>query len=227
MIKVQEITKLYGKQKALDKVSFEIKDKTIVGVLGPNGAGKTTLLRILTGYMPPSNGKAQIMDYDINNDIIKIQQNLGYLPEHNPLYLSMYIIEFLNFVANIYKINNKNERIREVIEMVGLKNEINKKIGQLSKGYRQRVGLAKVILHDPPILILDEPTSGLDPNQIIEIRDLIKTLGKKKTVLISTHIMQEVEYLCDRVIILDKGKIVADAPTKDIGVYPVSYTHLG
>jgi len=219
MIKVQEITKLYGKQKALDKVSFEIKDKTIVGVLGPNGAGKTTLLRILTGYMPPSNGKAQIMDYDINNDIIKIQQNLGYLPEHNPLYLSMYIIEFLNFVANIYKINNKNERIREVIEMVGLKNEINKKIGQLSKGYRQRVGLAKVILHDPPILILDEPTSGLDPNQIIEIRDLIKTLGKKKTVLISTHIMQEVEYLCDRVIILDKGKIVADAPTKDIGVY--------
>ena len=180
MIKVQEITKLYGKQKALDKVSFEIKDKTIVGVLGPNGAGKTTLLRILTGYMPPSNGKAQIMDYDINNDIIKIQQNLGYLPEHNPLYLSMYIIEFLNFVANIYKINNKNERIREVIEMVGLKNEINKKIGQLSKGYRQRVGLAKVILHDPPILILDEPTSGLDPNQIIEIRDLIKTLGKKE-----------------------------------------------
>ncbi|MDI6832728.1 MAG: ATP-binding cassette domain-containing protein [Bacteroidales bacterium] len=219
MIITQDITKLYGKQKALDKVSFEIKDHTIVGILGPNGAGKTTLLRILTGYMPPTEGRAELMGIDIRNDIKKIQKNIGYLPEHNPLYLSMYIKEFLNFVANIYKIGNKKQRIDEVIEMVGLQNEINKKINQLSKGYRQRVGLAKVMLHDPPILILDEPTSGLDPNQIIEIRDLIKTLGKKKTVLLSTHIMQEVEYMCDRVIILNNGKIVADSLTKDIGIY--------
>lgn len=219
MIITQDITKLYGKQKALYKVSFEIKDHTIVGILGPNGAGKTTLLRILTGYMPPSEGRAELMGIDIRNDIKKIQKNIGYLPEHNPLYLTMYIKEFLNFVANIYKIVNKKQRIDEVIEMVGLQNEINKKINQLSKGYRQRVGLAKVMLHDPPILILDEPTSGLDPNQIIEIRDLIKTLGKKKTVLLSTHIMQEVEYMCDRVIILHNGKIVADSLTKDIGIY--------
>jgi ABC-2 type transport system ATP-binding protein len=219
MIITQDITKLYGKQKALDKVSFEIKDRTIVGILGPNGAGKTTLLRILTGYMPPTEGRAELMGIDIRNDIKKIQKNIGYLPEHNPLYLSMYIKEFLNFVANIYKIANKKQRIDEVIEMVGLQNEINKKINQLSKGYKQRVGLAKVMLHDPPILILDEPTSGLDPNQIIEIRDLIKTLGKKKTVLLSTHIMQEVEYMCDRVIILNNGKIVANSLTKDIGIY--------
>ncbi|UAB81506.1 gliding motility-associated ABC transporter ATP-binding subunit GldA [Marixanthomonas sp. SCSIO 43207] len=205
-INVTNITKTYGTQKALNSVSFSIKTGEIVGFLGPNGAGKSTLMKILTTYLPTSEGKASVNGFEVSKDDFKVQKSVGYLPEHNPLYLDMYVREFLHFQAEIYK-TSKSE-IEKIIERTGLSPEANKKIQQLSKGYRQRVGIASALLHDPEVLILDEPTTGLDPNQLIEIRELIKSIGKEKTVLLSTHIMQEVEAICDRVIIINKGSIV-------------------
>jgi ABC-2 type transport system ATP-binding protein len=207
-ITVENISKDYGQQKALDAVSFSIAKGEIVGFLGPNGAGKSTLMKILTTYLPPSEGSAAVNGYSIQQDQKGVQKSVGYLPEHNPLYLEMYVREYLAFNASIYKISAS--RIPEIIKQTGLGPEAHKKIGELSKGYRQRVGLATALLHDPDVLILDEPTTGLDPNQLIEIRELIKSVGRKKTVLLSTHIMQEVEAICDRVIIIDHGKIVLD-----------------
>lgn len=213
-VSVKEISKDYGKQKALNKVSFSINRGEIVGFLGPNGAGKSTLMKILTGYLPPSSGKAEVNGMDIEQDIHQIQKCIGYLPEHNPLYTDMYVREYLEFNAKVYGIG-KN-RTEEVISLTGLSPEANKRIGQLSKGYRQRVGLAAALLHDPDVLILDEPTTGLDPNQLVEIRNLIKNIGKDKTVFLSTHIMQEVEAICERVIIINKGEIVADKKLKEL-----------
>ncbi len=215
-IKIQNITKLYGKQKALNNVSFEVKSGEIVGFLGPNGAGKSTLMKIITGFIPPTEGDVFVKDLNVLEQTKEVRKVIGYLPEQNPLYLDMYIIEFLNFIAGIYKIKNKIRRIDEVIDLTGLEPEINKKIGMLSKGFRQRVGLAQAIIHDPEVLILDEATSGLDPNQIIEIRSLIQNLGEKKTVFLSTHIMQEVDAICDRIIIINKGNIVADEDRSNI-----------
>ena len=207
-IEVKNITKLYSTQKALNAISFTIKKGEIVGFLGPNGAGKSTLMKIITGYISASEGIALVNDFDVNTHKIEAQQSIGYLPEHNPLYLEMYVKEYLQFNAAIHKIS-KNE-VENIINKVGLKPEAHKKISQLSKGYRQRVGLASALLHNPEVLILDEPTTGLDPNQLVEIRNLIKEVGKDKTVLFSTHIMQEVEAICDRVILINKGEIVAD-----------------
>jgi ABC-2 type transport system ATP-binding protein len=215
-IKVQNVTKIYGTQKALNKVSFEIKSGEIIGFLGPNGAGKSTLMKIITGFIPPTTGDVYVNDLNVMGNPMDIRKTMGYLPEHNPLYLDMYIVEFLDFVAGVYKIKDKNKRIGEVIALTGLEPEITKKIGALSKGFRQRVGLAQAIIHDPDVLILDEPTSGLDPNQIVEIRNLIQNLGKEKTVMLSTHIMQEVEAICDRIIIINNGSIVADDNTGKI-----------
>ncbi|MCF4101999.1 gliding motility-associated ABC transporter ATP-binding subunit GldA [Gillisia sp. M10.2A] len=213
-ILVQNISKFYAAQKALDNISFSIQKGEIVGFLGPNGAGKSTLMKILTGYISPSEGSASLNDISLKDDLKAIQQNIGYLPEHNPLYTEMYVREYLSFNASVYKIDKK--RIEEVIALTGLLPEANKKIEQLSKGYRQRVGLAAALLHDPAVLILDEPTTGLDPNQLTEIRNLISTIGKEKTIFLSTHIMQEVEAICDRVIIINKGKIVADKKMKEL-----------
>lgn len=207
-IEVTEVSKFFGDQSALNKVSFKVEKPEIVGFLGPNGAGKSTMMKILTTYIHPTSGMAKVNGYDIVADKQKVQQSVGYLPEHNPLYLDLYIKEYLTFNAQIYKVSK--QRIEEVIALTGLSAEIHKKIGQLSKGYRQRVGLANALLHNPEVLILDEPTTGLDPNQLIEIRQLIKTIGKTKTVFLSTHIMQEVEAMCDRVIIINKGEIVAN-----------------
>ncbi|MDD3685499.1 MAG: gliding motility-associated ABC transporter ATP-binding subunit GldA [Bacteroidales bacterium] len=223
-IKVQNVTKLFGAQKALDNVSFEIQSGEIVGFLGPNGAGKSTLMKIITGFIPPSEGDVFVNSKNVLENQMEIRKTLGYLPEQNPLYTDMYIVEFLNFVAGIYKIPNRIQRIEEVIGLTGLEPEINKKIGALSKGYRQRVGLAQAIIHDPEVLILDEPTSGLDPNQIIEIRNLIQNLGKKKTVMLSTHIMQEVDAICDRILIINKGVLVADDNTLDLHIKGKSST---
>ncbi len=209
-ISVSNLTKDYGQQRAVNEISFEAYPGKILGFLGPNGAGKSTTMKILTGFIPQTSGNATVCGYDINESPIDVRKNIGYLPEHNPLYLEMYVKEALAFICDIHKIPNKQARIREVIELTGLGEEQFKKIGALSKGYRQRVGLAQAILPDPKVLILDEPTSGLDPNQVLGIRSLIRELGKTKTVIISTHIMQEVEAVCDRVIIISKGKIVAD-----------------
>ena len=207
-IEVKKLSKVYGTQKALIEVSFEINKGEIVGFLGPNGAGKSTLMKILTGYIPQTNGDAKICNLDINKNSIKTRSRIGYLPEHNQLYLDMYVKEYLEFIANIYNVNHKN--IDEMIKKTGLLKEQHKLIRSLSKGYRQRVGLAQALIHNPEVLILDEPTTGLDPNQLIEIRSLIKEVGREKTVLLSTHIMQEVEAICDRVIIINKGQIVAN-----------------
>jgi ABC-2 type transport system ATP-binding protein len=207
-IKVSNISKSYGTQKALDSVTFSINKGEIVGFLGPNGAGKSTLMKILTTYITADEGTANVNGFDVNSQQKSVQQSVGYLPEHNPLYLDLYVREYLDFNAAIYKVNQS--RIDEVIKLTGLHTECHKKIGQLSKGYRQRVGLANALLHDPEVLILDEPTTGLDPNQLVEIRNVIKNVGKNKTVFLSTHIMQEVEALCDRVLIINNGKIVTD-----------------
>ncbi|BDB52567.1 gliding motility-associated ABC transporter ATP-binding subunit GldA [Flavobacterium ammonificans] len=207
-IEIKNLSKSYGTQKALDAISFAIKKGEIVGFLGPNGAGKSTLMKILTTYLTADEGSAKVNDYDVNSQQKDVQLSIGYLPEHNPLYLDLYVREYLAFNADVYKV--AKSRIEEVIQLTGLASESHKKIGQLSKGYRQRVGLANALLHNPDVLILDEPTTGLDPNQLIEIRNVIKNAGKDKTVFLSTHIMQEVEAICDRVIIIDKGKIVAD-----------------
>jgi ABC-2 type transport system ATP-binding protein len=213
---VNNITKLYGTQKALNNVSFEIGKNEIVGFLGPNGAGKSTMMKILTCYIPATEGSATVCGFDTNDQSIEVRKQIGYLPEHNPLYLDMYVKEFLEFIGNLYKVKNVKERVKEMIETTGLQIEQNKKIGALSKGYRQRVGLAQAIIHDPKVLIMDEPTTGLDPNQLEEIRELIKKLGKEKTVMLSTHIMQEVEAVCDRVIIINKGEIVANEQTQSL-----------
>lgn len=215
-IHVENISKLYGTQKALDSVSFTINEGEIIGLLGPNGAGKSTLMKIITCFIPPTSGNVNVYDHNIFEHPLEIRKNIGYLPEHNPLYLEMYVREFLEFVAGIYDIENKKQRVEEMIELTGLTKEANKKIGQLSKGYRQRVGIAQALIHDPKILILDEPTTGLDPNQLEEIRQLIKNVGKKKIVMLSTHIMQEVEAVCNRVIIINSGKIVADDKTENL-----------
>lgn len=207
----KNITKLYGKQKALDDVSFDIKTGEIVGFIGPNGAGKSTMMKIITGFIPPTSGEVLVNGNDIIEKSLEVKKDIGYLPESNPLYQEMYVKEYLSFVAKLYKFRKEAKfRIEDIIEKTGLATEQKKKIGQLSKGYKQRVGLAQALIHDPKVLILDEATSGLDPNQIVEIRSLISELGKEKTVLLSTHIMQEVEAICDRVIIIDEGKIVAD-----------------
>ncbi|MFB1022128.1 MAG: gliding motility-associated ABC transporter ATP-binding subunit GldA [Vicingaceae bacterium] len=209
-IVVKNVTKLYGEQKALDSVSFSIKPGEIVGFLGPNGAGKSTMMKIITGFIPSNEGETQVCDLDVSISPLKTKSKIGYLAEQNPLYYDMYVREYLGFVAGIFKLKNSKARINELIHMVGLSAEQNKKIGQLSKGYKQRVGLAQALIHDPEVLILDEPTTGLDPNQLEEIRKLIQKIGAKKTVMLSTHIMQEVEAICDRVIIINNGKIVAD-----------------
>lgn len=207
-IEVKNISKSYGTQKALDNISFAVNKGEIVGFLGPNGAGKSTLMKILTTYIAADEGDASVNGFDVNSQTKSVQQSIGYLPEHNPLYLDLYVREYLAFNADVYKV--AKSRIEEVIKLTGLSTESHKKIGELSKGYRQRVGLANALLHNPDVLILDEPTTGLDPNQLVEIRNVIKNVGKDKTVFLSTHIMQEVEAICDRVIIIDKGKIVAD-----------------
>ena len=207
-IEVKNISKNYGAQKALDNISFSIKKGEIVGFLGPNGAGKSTLMKILTTYITADEGEAKVNGHNVANEAKNVQKSVGYLPEHNPLYLDLYIREYLDFNAAIYKVSKS--RIEEVIQLTGLTPESSKKIGQLSKGYRQRVGLACALLHDPEVLILDEPTTGLDPNQLVEIRELIKNIGKDKTVFLSTHIMQEVEAICERIIIINNGKIVTD-----------------
>jgi len=207
-IEVQNISKSYGAQKALDHVSFSIKKGEIVGFLGPNGAGKSTLMKILTTFIHADKGTASVNGSDVSEDQKAVQLSVGYLPEHNPLYLDLYVREYLEFNADVYRV--AKSRIEEVIQLTGLTPESHKKIGQLSKGYRQRVGLATALLHNPDVLILDEPTTGLDPNQLVEIRNVIKNVGKDKTVFLSTHIMQEVEAICDRVIIIDNGKIVTD-----------------
>jgi ABC-2 type transport system ATP-binding protein len=213
---VNNISKFYGTQKALNNVSFEIGKNEIVGFLGPNGAGKSTMMKILTCYIPATEGSAKVCGFDTNEQSIEVRKQIGYLPEHNPLYLDMYVKEFLEFIGNLYNVKHVKERVKEMIETTGLQIEQNKKIGALSKGYRQRVGLAQAIIHDPKVLIMDEPTTGLDPNQLEEIRELIKKLGKEKTVMLSTHIMQEVEAVCDRVIIINKGEIVANEQTQSL-----------
>lgn len=213
-ITVQNITKSFGPQKALNNVSFSIKKGEVVGFLGPNGAGKSTMMRILTTYYKADSGDAEVNGFDVLKSERDVQKSIGYLPEHNPLYLEMYVKEYLAFNADVYKV--PKSKIEAVIEQTGLTPEAHKKIGQLSKGYRQRVGLAAALLHDPEVLILDEPTTGLDPNQLIEIRKLIREIGKEKTILLSTHIMKEVEAVCDRVIIINKGQLVADKRLEEL-----------
>jgi len=213
-ITVNQITKIYGTQKALNDISFKVDKPEIVGFLGPNGAGKSTMMKILTTYIESNTGSALINGHDVKTEPNKVQQSVGYLAEHNPLYLDMYVREYLAFNAAVHKVSK--QRIQEVIELTGLTPEAHKKIGQLSKGYRQRVGLANALLHNPDVLILDEPTTGLDPNQLVDIRNLIKTIGKEKTVFLSTHIMQEVEAMCDRVIIINKGEIVANKKLQEL-----------
>ena len=213
-IKVEKVSKFYGTQKVLHEVSFEIRKGEIVGFLGPNGAGKSTMMKILTGYIPHSEGAVAICNLDVAENDLKAKHKIGYLPEHNPLYLDMYVREYLGFVADIFGV--KHSRIDLMIKKTGLIKEQHKLIGALSKGYRQRVGLAQAMLHDPEVLILDEPTTGLDPNQLVEIRRLIKEIGSEKTVMLSTHIMQEVEAICDRVIIINKGKIVANKTINEL-----------
>ena len=213
-IQLTSVTKTYGNQKAVNNISFSAKKGEIVGFLGPNGAGKSTTMKILTGYIQPTEGTVLVNDIDVISNSIATRKSIGYLPEHNPLYVEMYVKEYLLFHADIHNIEKEN--ITEVISKVGLDKEAHKKINQLSKGYRQRVGLAAAILHNPDVLILDEPTTGLDPNQLVEIRSLIKELGKDKTVLLSTHIMQEVEAICDRVIIINNGEIVIDKKLSEL-----------
>jgi ABC-2 type transport system ATP-binding protein len=216
-ILVKNITKLYGSQKALDNVSISIPSRQVVGFLGPNGAGKSTLMKIITGFIPPTEGVVEVNGISIDSDKVDFRKFIGYLPENNPLYPDMYVKEYLHFVAKVCKVGRfSNNRIKDLVELTGIGQEQNKKIGQLSKGYRQRVGLAQALLNRPAVLILDEPTSGLDPNQIVEIRNLIAEVGKDKTVMLSTHIMQEVEAMCQRVIIINKGSIVADGSTQQV-----------
>jgi ABC-2 type transport system ATP-binding protein len=215
-IEVSHLTKFYGEQAAVNDISFSVGKGEIVGFLGPNGAGKSTTMKIITGFIPSTSGEVKVCGIPVDIDSLETRKKIGYLPENNPLYLDMYVREYLEFVGKIYHVPNLKKRVDEMIQQVGLEVEQNKKIGMLSKGYRQRVGLAQAIIHDPEVLILDEPTSGLDPNQLVEIRELIRQIGKSKTVMLSTHIMQEVEAICDRVIIIKTGKIVADNTASEL-----------
>lgn len=217
-ISIKNLTKVYGEQKALDNINIEIEQGQVVGLLGPNGAGKSTMMKILTCFIPPTEGEVKVCGYDIFENPMQVRANIGYLPEQNPLYYDMYVREFLDFIAGIHKIDKKirKQRVEEMIELTGISKEVNKKISTLSKGYKQRVGIAQALIHDPKVLILDEPTTGLDPNQLVEIRELIRKVGQTKTVLLSTHIMQEVEAVCSRVIIINNGKLVADDETKHL-----------
>ena len=216
-VHTESVSKFYGKQKALDNVSFNVNRGEIVGFLGPNGAGKSTMMKIISCFIPQNEGKVSVCGFDVVTQSMEVRKRVGYLPENNPLYLDMYVKEYLAFVAGIHKLGKEtNQRIDYVIDKTGLAPELHKKLGALSKGYRQRAGLAQALIHDPEVLILDEPTSGLDPNQIVDIRHLIKEIGSEKTVMLSTHIMQEVEALCNRVIIINKGQIVADSTTSDL-----------
>ena len=216
MIQLQNLTKDYGTLRAVDHINFDINEGEILGFLGPNGAGKTTTLRMITSFLKPTSGNINVENFDIDKDSIEIRKLIGYLPERNPLYTDMTVFDYLKFVSDIREINNFKKRLKEVIELCGLHGIIQKPIKSLSKGYKQRVGIAQAIFHDPRILILDEPTSGLDPNQIVEIRELIKELGKEKTLIISSHILQEVQAVCDRIIIINNGKIVADGSTEEL-----------
>jgi len=215
-VKVTHLTKLYAQPRAVDDVSFEAHSGEVLGFLGPNGAGKTTTMKIITGYLPQSGGTAEVCGFDVSEQPMEARRRVGYLPEHNPLYRDMYVREYLTFTAGIHQVPQAGKRIAEMIERTGLGSHRHKQIGELSKGYRQRVGLAQAMLHDPEVLILDEPTSGLDPNQIIEIRQLIKDLGREKTVILSTHILGEVEAVCDRAIIINRGQLVANAPIAEL-----------
>lgn len=218
-IEVKNVTKIYGEQRALNDVSFSINSGNIVGFLGPNGAGKSTMMKIITCYLPQSEGSVKVCGFDVVDQPIEVKKRVGYLPEHNPLYPEMYVREYLEFIAGVHKIPNKQKRIDEMIDLVGLTIERKKKIGALSKGYRQRVGLAQAMIHDPEVLILDEPTTGLDPNQIVEIRNLIKSIGENRTVMLSTHLMQEVEAICDQVMIINRGIIVANDKAENLRAF--------
>ncbi len=215
-VSAKNITRLFGSQKALDDVSFTINSGEIVGFLGPNGAGKSTMMKIITGYLPATSGVTEVCGLPVDEYSLELRKKIGYLPEHNPLYLDMYVREYLDMVGGIYKLTGVKQKTEAIIDRTGLTAEAHKKIGALSKGYRQRVGLAQALIHDPEVLILDEPTTGLDPNQIVEVRNLITEIGKDKTIMLSTHIMQEVEAICERVIIVNKGKIVADEKAEGI-----------
>ena len=215
-VKVTHLSKIYGVQRAVDGISFEAHRGEVLGFLGPNGAGKTTTMKIITGYLPQNDGIVQVCGFDVNTQAMEARARVGYLPEHNPLYREMYAREYLTFTAGLHQVKNVAKQVDEMVERTGLGSHRHKQIGELSKGYRQRVGLAQAMLHNPEVLILDEPTSGLDPNQIVEIRQLIKDLGKEKTVILSTHILGEVEAVCDRAIIINKGKLVADAPIQEL-----------
>lgn len=217
-LQVSNLTKIYGQQKAVNNISFEVLPGEIVGFLGPNGAGKSTTMKISTGYMPPTAGKVLVNGLDVTTQSLQVRRVMGYLPEHNPLYLDMYVHEYLHFVGRVFDLSNRElkSRVGEIISLCGLDREQNKKIEQLSKGYRQRVGLAQALIHNPQVLVLDEPTTGLDPNQILEIRKLIKEISTSKTVIFSTHIMQEVQAICNRVIVINQGELVADAPVADL-----------
>jgi len=216
-VQVEQLTKIYGQQKAVNKVSFEAKEGEVLGFLGPNGAGKSTTMKIISCFIPQTEGTVKVCGYDVKDSPMEVREQIGYLPEHNPLYLDMYVREYLQFVARLHHVGkDARKRIDEMIELTGLERAQKKKTGQLSKGYRQRVGLAQAMIHDPKVLILDEPTSGLDPNQLIEIRKVIKMLGKEKTVILSSHIMQEVQAICDRVVIINKGEVVANDTTTNL-----------
>lgn len=215
-IEVKNLTKFYGEQAAVNDITFSIAKGEVVGFLGPNGAGKSTTMKMITGFIPSTAGEIKVCGIPVDVDSLEARRKIGYLPENNPLYMDMYVREYLQFVGKMYHVPNLKQRVDEMIQKVGLELEQNKKIGMLSKGYRQRVGLAQAIIHDPEVLILDEPTSGLDPNQLVEIRELIRQIGKSKTVMLSTHIMQEVEAICDRVIIIKSGKIVANSITSEL-----------
>jgi len=216
-VQISHLTKLYGSQRAVDDISFQAQKGEVLGFLGPNGAGKSTTMKIITGFIPQSEGTVTVCGHDVQQQPLEVKKRIGYLPENNPLYYDMYVREYLEFVARVHKLGNESKsRISEMLEVTGLSPESKKKIGQLSKGYKQRVGIAQAMLHNPEVLILDEPTAGLDPNQLLEIRALIQSLGKEKTVILSTHIMQEVEAICDRVIIISKGKLVADDTTDNL-----------
>ena len=214
-ILVDNVSKVFGAQRALNGVSLTLDRGEVVGLLGPNGAGKSTLMRLITGYLPPTEGRVEVCGFDVMDAPLETKRRVGYLPERNPVHEDMYVREYLQFVAGVHGVKDKAQRVASVIEEVGLTPEVHKQIGQLSKGYRQRVGLAQALIHDPEVLILDEPTSGLDPNQLVDIRALIRRLGQDRTVILSTHIMQEVEAMCDRVVLIRLGDIVADAPLAD------------
>ncbi len=216
-IQVQSVTRLYGEQKALDSVSFGVNKGEILGFLGPNGAGKSTMMKIITTFIPPTEGTVKVCGFDIQTQSMEVRRKVGYLPEHNPLYIDMYVKEYLGFIAGLHRMTQSAKAVSAMIERTGLGPEQHKKIGALSKGYRQRVGLAQAMIHNPEVLILDEPTSGLDPNQLADIRNLIREIGRERTVMFSTHIMQEVEAVCDRVIIINKGKLVADGSASELG----------